>query len=118
MAGPRAMPNRPGTSSCPPSLALAAGTIGHPAGVVRRRMAQYQCKEQPQPVPMSRIGRPQRGATLPKPSTRGPAGVERSRDITRGREKGTPMTREPAEPLRLDYLIRAGTIHSMTGETY
>ena len=28
------------------------------------------------------------------------------------------MTREPAEPLRLDYLIRAGTIHSMTGETY
>ena len=28
------------------------------------------------------------------------------------------MTREPAEPLRLDYLIKAGTIHSMTGETY
>jgi len=28
------------------------------------------------------------------------------------------MTREPAEPLRLDYLIRAGAIHSMTGETY
>ena len=28
------------------------------------------------------------------------------------------MTREPAEPLRLDYLIRAGTIHSMMGETY
>jgi len=28
------------------------------------------------------------------------------------------MTREPAEPLRLDYLIRAGTIHSMTGKTY
>src|SRR6516162_8973946 len=28
------------------------------------------------------------------------------------------MTREPPEPLRLDYLIRAGTIHSMTGETY
>ena len=28
------------------------------------------------------------------------------------------MTHEPAEPLRLDYLIRAGTIHSMTGKTY
>jgi predicted amidohydrolase YtcJ len=28
------------------------------------------------------------------------------------------MTREPAEPLRLDYLIRAGAIHSMTGEIY
>src|SRR5215471_7520789 len=28
------------------------------------------------------------------------------------------MTREPAEPLRLDYLIKAETIHSMTGETY
>src|SRR5215475_12991254 len=28
------------------------------------------------------------------------------------------MTREPAEPLRLDYLIKAGAIHSMTGETY
>ena len=28
------------------------------------------------------------------------------------------MTREPPEPLRLDYLIRARTIHSMTGETY
>jgi predicted amidohydrolase YtcJ len=28
------------------------------------------------------------------------------------------MTCEPAEPLRLDYLIKAGTIHSMTGETY
>src|SRR6516225_3323434 len=28
------------------------------------------------------------------------------------------MTREPAEPLRLDYLIKAGTIHSMTGQTY
>jgi predicted amidohydrolase YtcJ len=28
------------------------------------------------------------------------------------------MTREPAEPLRLDYLIKAGMIHSMTGETY
>src|SRR6516162_3652847 len=28
------------------------------------------------------------------------------------------MTREPAEPLRLDYLIKAGTIHSMTGKTY
>jgi predicted amidohydrolase YtcJ len=38
--------------------------------------------------------------------------------MTHGQEKGTPMTREPAEPLRLDYLIKAGTIHSMTGETY
>jgi predicted amidohydrolase YtcJ len=28
------------------------------------------------------------------------------------------MTREPAEPLRLDYLIKAGTIHSMTGDIY
>jgi predicted amidohydrolase YtcJ len=28
------------------------------------------------------------------------------------------MTREPAEPLRLDYLIKAGAIHSMTGDTY
>jgi hypothetical protein len=28
------------------------------------------------------------------------------------------MTRLPADPLRLDRLIRAGAIHSMTGETY
>src|SRR5215470_3646808 len=28
------------------------------------------------------------------------------------------MRREPAEPLRLAYLIKAGAIHSMTGETY
>jgi predicted amidohydrolase YtcJ len=28
------------------------------------------------------------------------------------------MTLGPAEPLRLDYLIRAGAVHSMTGETY
>ena len=28
------------------------------------------------------------------------------------------MTLEPSEPLRLDYLIRAGAAHSMTGETY
>src|SRR6516164_67610 len=28
------------------------------------------------------------------------------------------MTREPPEPLRLDYLIRARAIHSMTGQTY
>src|SRR6516225_6902288 len=28
------------------------------------------------------------------------------------------MTREPAEPLRLDYLIKAGAVHSMTGEIY
>jgi len=28
------------------------------------------------------------------------------------------MSREPADPLRLDYLIKAGAIHSMTGETY
>jgi predicted amidohydrolase YtcJ len=28
------------------------------------------------------------------------------------------MTREPAEPLRLDYLIKAAAIHSMTGQTY
>ena len=38
--------------------------------------------------------------------------------MTHGQEKGTSMTREPAEPLRLDYLLKAGTIHSMTGETY
>jgi predicted amidohydrolase YtcJ len=28
------------------------------------------------------------------------------------------VTREPAEPLQLDYQIRAGAVHSMTGETY
>src|SRR5215469_5078157 len=28
------------------------------------------------------------------------------------------MKREPAEPLQLDYLIKAGAVHSMTGETY
>src|SRR5215472_15258697 len=28
------------------------------------------------------------------------------------------MTREPAEPLRLDYLIKARAIHSMNGGTY
>jgi predicted amidohydrolase YtcJ len=28
------------------------------------------------------------------------------------------MTREPAEPTRLDYLIKAGAIHAMTGDTY
>ena len=28
------------------------------------------------------------------------------------------MTREPAEPRLLDYVIRAGAIHSMTGQTY
>ena len=28
------------------------------------------------------------------------------------------MTREPAEPRLLDYLIRAGAIHSMTGQAY
>ena len=28
------------------------------------------------------------------------------------------MTREPAEPLRLDYLIKAGVVHSMTGEMH
>src|SRR6516225_5031774 len=28
------------------------------------------------------------------------------------------MARDPAKPLRLDYLIKAGTIHSMTGQTY
>jgi predicted amidohydrolase YtcJ len=28
------------------------------------------------------------------------------------------VTREPAEPLRLDYVIRAGAVHSLTGETY
>jgi len=28
------------------------------------------------------------------------------------------LVRQAAEPLRLDRLIRAGTIHSMTGETY
>jgi predicted amidohydrolase YtcJ len=38
--------------------------------------------------------------------------------MTFSHEEGTPMTREPAEPLRLDYLIKAGTIHSMTGKTY
>src|SRR5215469_8014399 len=33
-------------------------------------------------------------------------------------ERAPPVTREPREPLRLDYLIRAGAIHSMAGETY
>src|SRR5262245_27345482 len=28
------------------------------------------------------------------------------------------MTRQPAEPLRLDYLIKAGAVHSMTGQTH
>jgi predicted amidohydrolase YtcJ len=28
------------------------------------------------------------------------------------------VTREPTEPLRLSYLIKAGAVHSMTGETY
>ena len=28
------------------------------------------------------------------------------------------MTREPAEPMRLDYLIKAGAIHAMTGAAY
>ena len=28
------------------------------------------------------------------------------------------MTREPAEPMRLDYLIKAASIHAMTGATY
>src|SRR5215472_10982841 len=28
------------------------------------------------------------------------------------------MSRQSAEPLLLDHLIRAGAIHSMTGETY
>src|SRR5499427_7619467 len=28
------------------------------------------------------------------------------------------MSREPADPLGLDFLIRAGAVHSMTGETY
>src|SRR5215468_983840 len=28
------------------------------------------------------------------------------------------MTSEPAEPLRLDFLIKAGAIHAMTGQTY
>ena len=34
------------------------------------------------------------------------------------REKGEPVTREPAQPLQLGYLIKAGAAHSMTGETY
>jgi acetyl esterase len=33
-------------------------------------------------------------------------------------EHSRAMTRQPAEPLRLDRLIRAGAVHSMTGETY
>ena len=28
------------------------------------------------------------------------------------------MTAEPAEPMRLDYLIKAAAIHAMTGATY
>ena len=34
------------------------------------------------------------------------------------REKGEHVTREPAEPLQLGYLIKAGAAYSMTGETY
>src|SRR5215471_16629573 len=47
----------------------------------------------------------------------GPAGAERGR-VTHSRERAPSMTRQPAEPLLLDHLIRAGAIHSMTGETY
>jgi predicted amidohydrolase YtcJ len=37
--------------------------------------------------------------------------------ITKHATADAPV-RLPAEPLRLDYLIRAGAVHSMTGETY
>src|SRR5215469_13626647 len=37
---------------------------------------------------------------------------------TAAQERSAAMTRLPAEPLRLDYLIRAGAAHSMTGTTY
>lgn len=33
-------------------------------------------------------------------------------------EEGIAHERESAEPLRLDYLIKARAIHSMTGQTY
>lgn len=36
----------------------------------------------------------------------------------RARERSAAMTPEPAWPMRLDYLIRAGAAHSMSGATY
>src|SRR6516162_9111 len=44
--------------------------------------------------------------------------TERGEGMAHSTRKAALMTREPAEPLLLDYLIRAGAIHSMTGETY
>src|SRR5215468_11742054 len=43
---------------------------------------------------------------------------ERGEGTAHRTRKAQLMTREPAEPLRLDYLIRAGAVHSMTGETF
>ena len=63
--------------------------IGHLAGIVRRRMAQYQWKEQPQPG-AHEPHREAAGSDIPKPLARGPTGAERSRDMTHGQEKGIP----------------------------
>jgi len=58
-------------------------------GVVRRGIvAQYQCKEQPQPG-AHEPHREAAGSDIPKPLARGPTGAERSRDMTHGQEKGT-----------------------------
>src|SRR5215831_5089983 len=43
---------------------------------------------------------------------------ERGEGTAHCTRKAQLMTREPAEPLRLDYLIKARAIHSMTGGTY
>src|SRR5215471_5032280 len=67
---------------------------------------------------MTAVSWPRRANDILKPLARGPAGAELGFDMIHGHQGGAPMTREPAEPLRLDYLIKAGTIHSMTGETY
>src|SRR5215467_3064873 len=67
---------------------------------------------------MTAVSWPRRANDILKPLARGPAGAELGFDMIHGHQGGAPMTREPAEPLRLDYLIKAGTIHSMTGEIY
>jgi len=59
-------------------------------GVVRRGIvAQYQCKEQPQPGAHEPHREAAAGSDIPKPLAHGPTGAERSRDMTHGQEKGT-----------------------------
>lgn len=70
----------------------------------------------------ARIAQHIAGAPVSEPEGRDAA--LRPRPGTRPRHNQNPherrrtMTREPAEPLRLDYLIKARAVHSMTGETY